>query len=301
MLTPAYSFVDDDWAELGDSPVKERPEHGTHLPTAAKTEAAFVFRDERDVVHKYPFSGTGDIAYVTQYLNYLSVDEPAAIPLTTTKGMLVSQVLCCLIALARTRKKIRILEIGSTVGENYLYIKKLLTQYQIPLSVDFVGLESSPGLCHLAKVVHQGDSGFVPVTSDGGSLSRFPDRSFDLVICQGVANFTDAPMQTFRDIARITRFAFVLALVVTDDEEGFFAVEGGANTRHYIPARRSLYEAWDSYFPLHDYCFEQTLVSAAACTERGTDFYLGQDPRLERAFFESHTVARVRFLEEMFE
>ena len=296
-MTNTYTFIDDSWDENRQFHSSLLQNH-KNLPIAIETEAAFVFRDAAgNIVHKYPWPGSGDIATLTTYLAYLVREEPERIPANYPKGILVRQIFFLLRQLAKAgRKRINVLEVGATLGENFYFIKNLIRRYNLGLEVYFIGIEVSPGLCNFARMAHHEDPNFQILAGDGSDLSRFPDQSFDVVLCQGVANFTYDPKLTLRELIRVTRFAAVLAVQVTDRSTPYHFTDGEHGWLHFIPTRADLRQAWEPHFPLYDYKFCAIPMQRLNCSGGGNDYYLGQDSAKLDIEMEWHTVSRYPLL-----
>lgn len=292
-MSITYQFIDDGWEDTRQFHASI-PHAQANLPVAIETEAAFVFRDiSNQVFHKYPWPGTGDIATLTSYLGYLATEPDDVLDVLSAKGSLIRQIFYVLRLLSKAgRTRVNILEVGATLGENFSFIRNLIRTYGLDLDPYFVGIEVSPGLCNFARMVHHDDPNFHIIASDGSDLSRFPDQSFDLVICQGVANFTYAPKKTLSELIRVMRFATVLSLQITDERNPYYFTDGEKGWAHFIPTREELRQAWGPYFPLYDYKFSASPFHRFNSSAGGSDYYLGQDSAKLNIQMEWHTISR---------
>lgn len=293
-----YRFVIDEWNDALDASRSLFQKHGhekTSLPVAIETEAAFVFREPSGAIfHRYPFPGTGHSPILTHYFSYIIQESPEWLDTNYSKSILLRQLFFVVLSLSRRRKRINVLEVGSTIGENYRFLKDFVRRFSLDLEIHFVGIDVYPDLCQFARLVHQGDERFFAVAADGADLARFPDRGFDITICNGVANFVNEPQKAFREIIRITRFASVFSYQVTSGNKPLWLTEGETGTPHYIPTRELLLETWRPYGPWYDYCYERCDFSSFKTTAGGSGYYLGQETTDLDIQMEYHTMSRVR-------
>lgn len=293
-----YQFVSDDWSDAQDASKsifqKEQGKKST-LPVAIETEAAFVFRElSGTIFHRYPFPGTGHSPILTHYFNYLIQESPEWLTANTSKGILIRQLFFLVLTLSRLRKKINILEVGSTIGENYLFIKEFIRKFHLDLEVYFVGVDIYPDLCQFSRLVHNDDPRFHVIATDGANLERFPNQGFDITICNGVANLVNEPQRAFAEIIRVTRVASVFSYQVTRGAEPLWLTQGETGTPHYIPTREWLLETWRPYGAWYDYCYQRWDFSRIKVTAGGSGYYLNQEDADLDIQMEYHTMSKIK-------
>ena len=291
----AYQFLDDDWKDTRDF-ISAIPSDKRLLPVAIDTEAAFIFRKANgEVFHKYAWPGNGDVATLTTYLTSLANSAPERLSRVSAKGAITRQLFFLLRLLARAgRTRINVLEVGATIGENFHIIKNLIGRYGLGMEVHYVGIEISPGLCNFARMVHHNDPNFHMIASDGSELDRFPEQSFDIVLCQGVANFTHDPKRTLQELIRITRFATVLSVQVTERTESSYFTDGEKGWYYFVPTRAELMKLWEPFLPLYAYLFVGSDFHSMRNSAGGDDYYLGQDSASAKIKMEWYTLSRQR-------
>lgn len=290
-----YSFISDDWRDIRDTAQLIYAESANRqLPIATETDAAFLFRDASgQIVHRYPFPGTGYNPILSHYLTYIRRDRPEwSIHKSTAKNMLLHQLFFVVMRLVGRCEQINILEIGSTIGENYYLLKQWLRQYNVPIEVHYVGIEVSADLCQFSRLVHAGDPRYIAIPADGSDLSRFPDRAFDVTLCNGVMNFVDNPELGFRELIRVTRRSSVFTYQVTEGNAPVRLIEGETGNRLYLPTKDSLSASWMDYAPLYDYTFTSIPMTQYSATAGGSGYYFGVNVADIKVAIECHTIFR---------
>lgn len=134
----------------------------------------------------------------------------------------------------------RALDIGTGPGQLPLNIARRLP------ALAFVGIDRSPAM--LARARKQPAAlglseqvGFQP--GDGNRL-EFPDRSFDLVICNSVLHHLAAPVRVLDEIARVAKpDAAILLRDLRRPSRLAYPLHVGWHGRHYAGKMRELYEA----------------------------------------------------------
>lgn len=131
-------------------------------------------------------------------------------------------------------RRISIFDHGCSVAEHYDLLDTMLAADSGERArdvLDYCGLDMSALLLHTARMLHADVplERFRLVHAEGSSL-EFPDRSFDITLTVGVVNHVANPPRTLSRLLRCARHAAVMALWVTSEDKGFFAINhSGAN------------------------------------------------------------------------
>jgi SAM-dependent methyltransferase len=289
-----YSIVDDPWPELARASASMfgGSRAATNLPVALEIESAYLFRDSAGrEVHRYPIAAAQGISDLRHYIEY-AARPPRLYNGGNSKSGLITAALMVARRLSLVRDRITVLEIGSTIGENYDLLRQALKSHDIALGIDFVGVDESANLTTFARLAHRRDPNFHAVTDDGSALDRFPDRAFDLVLCNGVANFVDDPAACFKGMARVCRAAIVLTVQLFDDGEPVWRTDAQTHKAFWLPPRRHLDALWRPFGPFHDYLLARFPFSTLVGDAGGTGFYLGDQAGTAPLLFERHILAR---------
>lgn len=294
MHTPDYVLVADEWTDLRRASAEAfgGNRKASSLPVALELERAYVLRDETGrIFHKYPLSTAEGSYYLRHYISYVA-DPPELFDLAGSKSTFLTIISMVLRRLALVRRRITILEIGSTIGENYDLLKHHIAQANLPIEIEFVGIEVSESLTSFAQIAHRRDPHFTAIADDGAELGRFPNNCFDLVICNAVAGFVGDPQACFAGIARVCRIAVLLALEVSDGPLSIWRSGAQTHKRYYAPRRSDLDDMWRPYGPFHDYLVSRGPFLGLANNAGGTGYFLGDQKGVEQVAFERHIVAR---------
>ena len=130
--------------------------------------------------------------------------------------------------LAKHRPVVSILEIGGTIGENYLMLKDALAFEKMGLTVEYTVLDISENIVAFGRELHAGDPNFQIVIGDGSDLSRFPDGTFDLVVSNSVPNYLTDAAAGYREAYRVARVEALFQTMVPP--EGASATLSGASS-----------------------------------------------------------------------
>ena len=294
-----YVFLEDHWEETKEFS-DESARNTDNLPLAIDSFTAYLFRDASGkIVHRYPFSDQHyDVSFLRHYMQYITRDSVQDMPINQFKKFLMRMIESSLRKIASVRKQVSFLEIGSTLGENYRLIKLLVKELDLDLEVKFVGFEISSNLVQFSNLVNRGDPNFITIIGDASDLSRFPDRCFDFVINQGVANFCHDQKKAFSEIVRVARLAALVGVQMTLDENPFYLTRDiGYCT--FLPTRAVLDEVWQPFAPLYDYHLATMNWTATSTSGSGSDRFIGVDPGSINSVFEYHLIARPNMFPEM--
>lgn len=233
-------FEQDRWPELAR--VMEQPVETDRggLPLAVELRTMHVLRDSEGRIRKtyqYPRS---EIETCAHYLRYLATEQENLRETGSKRFLLAALEKAVGQIMGSTGPSMRFLEIGSTIGENFHYLKRMAVKNGWPFTVRFVGVEKEPGLNTLARLWAADDRSFFARTGDGSDLRAFPDRAFHVVFSNAVPNHTDDPVLCLREMARVAARCVVLKIAETGARDGKWLVGATNMKRYYIPSVRQL-------------------------------------------------------------
>lgn len=295
---PQYQIVEDKWEELSVS-VPDGAWNDQQLPIAVTRETAHIFRTTAgEIYHKYRLSDQGDMAAFLNVLQYYLTNSTDDLDPASVKGRLLYYLDLCLAKLSGIRKEVTILEIGSTIGENFMLATRLIKEKGYDLTLEFVGLELSGNKTNLAKLVNKFAPNYTGLTGDASDLSRFPAQSFDLVINHGVANHTHHPSLAFSEIVRVARIAVINAFQVTNKEKPFYLTYARGMTT-FVPTHDFLNNIWRRYAPIYDYTMERFFWTELFLSGSGSEQFLGVQVKDLDCFYEYHLLTRLPIFPEL--
>jgi len=240
-----------------------------------------MFRDEANqVFHRYGFPVRNGILLAGGYLDYLVRKDN--LHTTALKHSFLSCGTAVLNRIAAVRDSVTVLEVGSTLGENY-HLLKQRGAFRRFREVSFTGIELHGALVELSRRIAGDDPSFQVVCAEGSDLSVFPDRCFDLVICHGVMNFLQLPERGLREMLRVARVGTVLLTAVSRTEQDLHLIDGANWDRWWIPAEGTLDGLIQSIPEMKYLELIRTPFSAVRNTAHGgTGFFMGADPDIGR-------------------
>ncbi len=185
---------------------------------------AIRFLDHHGVpVHQYDLPGDAVTADGTRhYFRFLEVGAHEAVRYSL-KFSFTQVILNLLRSIAPTQDRASILDIGSNIGETYALLKELLHYEPDGPTLEFVGLDISENCVAFARDLFLGDPSFQSVQGEASDLSRFPDRTFDFAISNGVHNHVVDQGRAVREALRVSRIAayFQINLSTTGKTEEY--------------------------------------------------------------------------------
>jgi ubiquinone/menaquinone biosynthesis C-methylase UbiE len=210
---------------------------------------AIEFRDENNkLFHRYDLPE--DAQNFKHYLRYFgrSYYEMNA---GMIKFNFVTNLLFVVRKISIHRKRISILEIGSTLGENYYLLRKLIKSENLGVEIDFVGIDLDGNAIALATELHYSDPNFRALQGDGSDLSRFPDGAFDIVTSNGVVNYVHDPDLGFKETIRVARVCTLLQMLISPTEKPFWVTYHGGLERAIAPTTAYLNALLRPFAPLN--------------------------------------------------
>jgi len=145
-------------------------------------------------------------------------------------------------------RRIELFDHGCTVAEHYD-----LLDIMIKVSSDgkcgaaevlsYTGMDRSALLLSIATMLHPNlDRNCLRLQQAEGSDIEYTDGAFDLSLTVGVVNHVAYPLRTLKRLLAVSRRACVLALWVTNEDEGFWAINH-AGVQSYFFSRADLRDA----------------------------------------------------------
>lgn len=297
---PEYKFNEDKWEEVFFS----RPPgnwNDQQLPMAIEKESAYLFRDDSGkIVHRYPLFEQQDLLAFSNVLRYFKTNTIDDIHYSSIKGRLLYSIDLCLQKISKIRDRVSFLEIGSTLCENYMLIKRLIIERGYPLSLNFVGIELSPNKSQAALLFNKYPTDLYSIAGDASDLSRFPDQSFDFIINHGVANHVYKPMEAFSEIVRVARLAVIMAIHTTSKKQPYYLTYS-SGMKTFIVTPCMLEETWKKFTPLYDYIMRKIDWADLDLSGSGSQQFVGVDVAGLDSFYEYHILARQPIFPELSE
>jgi len=227
-------------------------ESGTQL-LALDIQSKYLFVDETgDKYHEYFVPGTPDIQNCGGYVDKVILYRDPALyeflcihgvsretfarpefPILHTRSPKLDLALFSLIRHLRARPgagHVSLLDHGCTVAEHYDLLDAMLRAHSeaaesAQSALAYCGLDKSAMLLSIARLLHPDvpDRLFRIIQAEGSDFHA-QDGEFDLSLTVGVVNHVANPRQALKKLLMATRFASVMALWVTTEKEGFWAV-----------------------------------------------------------------------------
>jgi SAM-dependent methyltransferase len=209
---------------------------------------AVEFRDENNkIFHRYDLpEKAGNFKH---YLRYFGRDY-YELSAGMIKFNFISSLMFIVRKLSAHRRRISILEIGATLGENYHLLKKAIERENLDVVLDYVGIDLDDNAVALADELHYGDPGFRMLHADGTDLSRFPDRAFDIVASNGVVNYVKDPVRGFKEATRVSRVCSVHQALISPGAETYWITYQGGLERAMAPTIERMIEILRPFSPL---------------------------------------------------
>jgi ubiquinone/menaquinone biosynthesis C-methylase UbiE len=205
------------------SPLSEEESRGNKgALIAIERYNAIEYRDETGALyHQYQLPMTeGYFHQFRHYFRYFGTRFHDLHP-NQIKFKFLFHVLALVRKVAAVRKRVSILEIGVTLGENYLLLRDAIRSEGLEIDIDYVGIDNDGRVVALARELQAHDRNFWIVNGDGSDLGRFADNSFDLVVSNTVHNILTDHDKALGEAFRVARLAFFAILMTTLKDEPF--------------------------------------------------------------------------------
>jgi SAM-dependent methyltransferase len=225
VLPDTYEILDTPWARDRALLRTTNDENANKELLVIDQYHAVEFRDDLgELYHRYDLSaGAQGLSHYFRYWGTGFFDFSH----TQIKFRFLFGFLFLLRKLAKHRSVISILELGGTIGENYLMLKEALAYENSPITVEYTVLDISENIVALGRELHSADPNFQIVIGDGSNLSRFPNDSFDLVVSNSVPNYLTDAAAGYREAHRVARVGSLFHTMVPP--EGASATLSGAS------------------------------------------------------------------------
>lgn len=238
---------------LSRSGLLDRSSPGGSQVLALNIASKYRFVDESGAAyHEYPVPGTPDIqncgGYVDKVIQYR---DPALLaylaergvsaetfgvgrfPILNTRSPTLDLLLFAAMRQLQARepgRRVSLLDHGCTVAEHFDLLDVMLQaeskgRDRAADKLEYCGLDKSAMLLTIARLLHfeVPEPLFRLVLAEGSNFS-FPARAFDLSMSVGVVNHVANPREALDKILAATRHISVIALWVTADEQGYWAI-----------------------------------------------------------------------------
>lgn len=223
----------------------------------------YLFVDDADrVVHEYHLPNNRDIHNLGGYVNKVVLYRDPALrehltrhgvspasfqttdfPILKTRSPQLDLLLFDLIRHLRAKHgldRVSLLDHGCTVAEHYDLLDLMLDissggRETAPAVLSYCGLDYSPLLLTAAHFLHPNveEKHFRLVQSEGSAF-EFAPGEFDLSLTVGVVNHVADGMRGLEKLIRATRYAVVMALWMTAEEKGFWAINHTGNPSYFF-------------------------------------------------------------------
>jgi SAM-dependent methyltransferase len=284
----------------------EPPAQGSQL-LALNIESKYQFVDETgSVYHEYSVPGSPDVqncgGYVDKVIQYRdpalarhlaargvtaeAFADPAFPILGTRSPQLDLLLFGCIRQLQQRSRghRVSLLDHGCTVAEHYDLLDVMLRsetrgREAAADCLDYCGLDKAAMLLTIARLLHieVPDRHFRLVHAEGSDF-EFTAREFDLSMSVGVINHVAGPKIALSNLLAATRHASILALWVTSDDDGYWAINH-SGVHFYFFSRSDLAqilkERGEGYF------YSAGNTPEAEASQRRSYVGLGED-RIER-------------------
>ena len=169
------------------------------------------------------------------YFEYIKLDGFFSLQHNSMKSYFVSNAMSLIRKLAPHKKKISILEIGSTLGENYQILNKMVKEEKLNCTLSFVGVEIEGSLVEFSRELYRDNPDVFFIHGEGADLSRFPNETFDICITHGVSNHVKNGPVGFSDLLRVSRVAALAHIYTNRGDAALNLTHGGAGYKMWIP------------------------------------------------------------------
>jgi hypothetical protein len=134
--------------------------------------------------------------------------------------------------------RVSLLDHGCSVAEHFDLLDLIFRVKQNRKAQDFLsyyGLDVSPLVLSAAKLLHNALLGnhFRLILGEGSKIP-LPDKSIDFSISVGVVNHVERPLEALDSLVKVTRGALVMAIWVTQEPKGFWAVNHSGVSNYFF-------------------------------------------------------------------
>ena len=191
------------------------------------------------------------------------------------------------------------MEIGSTIGENYLILKKLANLEQISVELIYVGVEVEANLVEFARELHHDDKNATFVHCEASDLSRFPDQCFDLCISHGVSNYLVNAEVGLMELFRVCAVATVSHMHINWRSDSVNLTHGATGHRYWIPTFDNIKNNFETFAPIYIYHISKYQKVIGGTIPGSDEYYFIEDMNDLALNWDSFVFSRFNILPEL--
>ena len=248
-MTDEFELVSFDPCPVSAKGLLESSQSGKQELMAIDIQAKYLFLDEDgDVYHEYPLPANADVhntgGYVGKLIQYR---DPALLQYFRERGVSQQTLISETFPILATRspqldlhllgfveqlraeapkERVSVFDLGCTVGEHWDLLDTMLKakgDEGAAATLAYCGLDKSTLLLTVGRILHHKvDPEHFKLIQAEGTDFEFEDEAFDLSLTVGVVNHVANPHLCINKLLHATRYASVLAIWVTEEEEGFW-------------------------------------------------------------------------------
>ena len=191
----------------------------SQLVLVEEKNAIEFFAESGDVFHSYSLpEPNAFFSSARHFFRYYAADMES-LRVRISKNRFLQTVSQLIYRLANHRRRVSILDLGTTVSENYHLLKSNRHFKDLGITLEYVGLELDKRLVSFAREIHLGDPNYSIVQGEISDLGRFPDQTFDLVTSHFVHQYGFDQRKAFTEAVRVARVATVLTLPLVEGKK----------------------------------------------------------------------------------
>lgn len=192
---------------------------GKYIVSIEEKVSIEFFDNTGKMFHEYEVSADAFFDSARHFFRYFD-QRLENLQFNISKNRYLQVILEIIYRISQYRKTVSILELGTTVGENYYLLRSSKILRELGVTLDFVGLEVDPRLVAFAQDVFKADTRFKAVVGEISDLSRFRDQSFDLVTSHHVHSYADDLPAAIHEAVRVSRVAVIILAGMTQSDKG---------------------------------------------------------------------------------
>lgn len=212
--TDPIVLVEDSWS---DTMVARRDDkgEGNQLITIERQTGLFLRDGAGRIVQRYLASSAaaGWLSYA--FVRMVRLERERHRDILALKRMFTYTLNQSVLKLARCRADISVLEVGSTIGENFRNLDRLLAERSPGTTLTYFGFDIDEATVAASQIMFGRTGRFHAVAAETEIMSRLPDRSVDFVVSLGVLSHSVDAERAVADALRVARVAVVCGLETT--------------------------------------------------------------------------------------
>ncbi len=165
--------------------------------------------------------------------------------------LLISYLLKYFFSINKFTKRIKFFDHGCSVSEHLDFLKVIIDilykgEFKIEDIIDYTGLDHSSLCLTASRLFHETfDKNFFNLICKEGSDLNFKENEFDISLSVGICNHIKDPISTLKRIFKSTKYFSVLALWVTNKDQGFWRISHGQSPFYFF-SKNDLYKILNS-------------------------------------------------------